>query len=210
VNGAIAELALLRASEEGADTFWDEAMRLRDLLKFEFFFAEKDEFRAELRAEIGLHDPEWEERLAGGSGEIIALLHRFRPFSAPRVLRPFLEAYRVVADVLERRDPAVSIADNELLAACLALGKQYELQRRILSAESVSKALFSNGLALAKNRGLLTTVTPEPISTRVTTAVRMPDLGARRRAFAAEVREAIRRVDAMSALVAARYAGLID
>ena len=28
--------------------FWDEAMRLRDLLKFEFFFAEKDAFRGEL------------------------------------------------------------------------------------------------------------------------------------------------------------------
>jgi glycerol-3-phosphate O-acyltransferase len=196
VNGAIAELALLRASEEGAAAFWDEAMRLRDLLKFEFFFAEKDEFRAELRAEIGLHDPQWEDRLAGGSGDIMAVVHRFRPFSAPRVLRPFLEAYRVVADVLEHRDPAASVADNELLAACLALGKQYELQRRIMSAESVSKALFSNGLALAKNRGLV--------------ATGMPDLAERRRAFAAEVRDAIRRVDAMSALVAARYAGLIE
>jgi glycerol-3-phosphate O-acyltransferase len=171
-------------------------MRLRDLLKFEFFFAEKDEFRAELRAEIALHDPEWESRLDGGGVEIQALLHRFRPFSAPRVLRPFLEAYRVVADVLEHRDPAASVADNELLAACLALGKQYELQRRILSAESVSKALFSNALALAKNRGLV--------------AAGTPDLVERRRAFAAEVRDAIRRVDAIAALVAARYAGLID
>ena len=128
--------------------------------------------------------------------EILALVHRFKPFSAPRVLRPFLEAYRVVADVLERGDPATPVAENELLAACLALGKQYELQRRIMSAESVSKALFSNGLALAKNRGLVATGTP--------------DLAERRRAFAAEVRDAIRRVDAMSALVAARYAGLIE
>ena len=37
-----------------------------------------------------------------------------------------------------------------------------------------------------------------------------PDLAERRRAFAAEVRDAIRRVDAISALVAARHAGLID
>jgi glycerol-3-phosphate O-acyltransferase len=209
VNGAIAELALLRAAEEDAGTFWDEAMGLRDLLKFEFFFAEKDEFRAELRAEIALHDPEWEDRLAGGSAEIMALVHRFKPFSAPRVLRPFLEAYRVVADVLERGDPATPVAENELLAACLALGKQYELQRRILSAESVSKALFSNGLALAKNRGLLSTGTADPISARVAPAA-APDLAERRRAFATEVRDAIRRVDAIAALVAARYAGLID
>src|SRR5204863_8951448 len=64
VNGAIAELALLRAAEDDvgdpAAELWDEAMRLRDLLKFEFFFAEKEVFRGELREEITLQDPEWE------------------------------------------------------------------------------------------------------------------------------------------------------
>src|SRR5205814_9916256 len=68
VNGAIAELALLRAAEDGVadptDEFWDEALRLRDLLKFEFFFAGKEAFREELRAEVRLHDPEWERRVA--------------------------------------------------------------------------------------------------------------------------------------------------
>ena len=56
VNPAIAELALLRAAEPGvadpAAEFWDEAMRLRDLLKFEFFFAEKEIFRGELQREL--------------------------------------------------------------------------------------------------------------------------------------------------------------
>src|SRR5262249_2330732 len=101
VNGAIAELALLRAAEDGvadpAAEFWDEAFRLRDLLKFEFFFTEKDAFREELAAEVRLHDPTWEARVAEGTAAIGALLRRFRPFSAHRVLRPFLEAYRVVA-----------------------------------------------------------------------------------------------------------------
>ena len=32
--------------------FWAEAMRLRDLLKFEFFFADKETFRDELRREM--------------------------------------------------------------------------------------------------------------------------------------------------------------
>jgi trehalose-phosphatase len=58
VNGAIAELALVRAAEDGVahpgDEFWEEAMRLRDLLKFEFFFADKETFRDELRAEVAL------------------------------------------------------------------------------------------------------------------------------------------------------------
>ena len=200
VTGAIAELALLHAAKaggaDGAAAFWDEAMRLRDLLKFEFFFADKDAFREEVRAEVALHDPEWEAHVGRGPEEIQAVLRRFKPFSAHRVLRPFLEAYRVVADALARREAATPVEDEEVLSYALALGKQYELQRRILSPESVSKALFSNALALARNRGLLRPGAPELVE--------------RRRAFAAEVADAIRHVDAVDALVAARQAGLIE
>ena len=199
VDGSIAELALLRAAEEDvldpSTEFWDEAMRLRDLLKFEFFFADKDAFREELRDEVRLHDPDWEARLAEGPAAIAALLRRFRPFSAHRVLRPFLEAYRVVADALERHAPDAPFAEEEFLRGCQALGQQYVLQRRILSPESVSQVLFATALRLARNRGLL-----DP---------RTPDVGERRSAFADEVRHAIRRVDAIDALVAARHAGLL-
>ena len=38
---------------------------------------------------------------------------------------------------------------------CLLVGRQYQLQRRIVSAESVSTELFKNGLRLAANRHLL-------------------------------------------------------
>jgi len=200
VTGAIAELALLRAAEPGAvdpvAEFWDETMRLRDLLKFEFFFAEKDAFREEVRAEIQLHDPDWERRLGEGPAAIEAMLRRFRPFSAHRVLRPFVEAYRVVADALERRRPENPLREEEFLRGCLALGQQYVLQRRIVSPESVSQVLFATALNLARNRGLV-----EPGS---------DELAERRRAFARELRDVTRRVDAMEALVAARHAGLID
>ena len=200
VNGAIAELALLRAAEDDvADSpaeFWDAAMRLRDLLKFEFFFAAKEIFRDELRAEIRLHDPDWEGRLAEGPAAIGALLRRFRPFSAHRVLRPFLEAYQVAADALARHPPEAAFEESAFLHDCQALGQQYVLQRRILSPESVSQALFATALRLARNRDL---VNPGP-----------PDLAERRRQFADEVRDAIRRIDAIEALVAARHAGLID
>jgi len=200
VNGAIAELALLRAAEidviDGTTEFWEEAMRLRDLLKFEFFFAEKEKFRGELRQELALHDGEWESRLSRGSAEILALVERIRPFSAHRVLRPFLEAYRVVSDALERQDPGTPCDVNALLGQCLALGKQYRLQRRIQSAESVSRVLFETALRLARNRGLLESG--------------IPDLGLRRAAFAHEIREAIRRVDGIAALAASRRAGVID
>jgi glycerol-3-phosphate O-acyltransferase len=200
VNGAIAELALLKAAGDGVTDpvteFWDAAMRLRDLLKFEFFFAEKDVFRDELRAEVALHDPEWESRLVEGPAAIEGVLRRFRPFSAHRVLRPFVEAYRVVADALERVAPDKAVVEEQFLRECQALGHQYVLQRRLLSPESVSQVLFATALRLARNRGLV-----EPGA---------PDLAERRGAFADEVRQVIRRIDAVDALVAARHAGLID
>jgi glycerol-3-phosphate O-acyltransferase len=200
VNAAIAELALLRAAEvepaAAASEFWEETLRLRDLLKFEFFFADKDAYRAELQREVALHDPTWEAHLGEGPEAIHALLRRFKPFSAHRVMRPFLEAYRVVSDALERHDPTQPIDDASFLATCLALGKQYRLQRRIRRTESVSKVLFSTALRLARNRDLLDPGTP--------------DLVERRRAFAAQIRAAIRRVDAVDALAASRLAGLIE
>ena len=200
VGGSIAELALLRAAEVAAadaePEFWSEALGLRDLLKFEFFFAEKDAFRRELREEVAVHDPQWEAALRGGPDAIHALVRRFKPFNAHRVLRPFLEAYRVVSDALERHDPAQPIEESTFLTTCLALGKQYRLQRRIRRTESVSKVLFATALRLVRNRDL---VEPGP-----------PDLVDRRRAFAAEIRAVIRRIDAIDALAASRLAGLIE
>ena len=37
---------------------WDEALRLRDLLKFDFFFARRRDFAVELQAELALIDPD--------------------------------------------------------------------------------------------------------------------------------------------------------
>jgi glycerol-3-phosphate O-acyltransferase len=199
VNGAIAELALLRAAEPGVEDrrreFWDEAMRLRDLLKFEFFFAEKEVFRGELRHELAYHEPGWEAALEGGPEAILDVLPHVRPFSAHRVLRPFVEAYRVVADALARREPQEELDEGDFLRDCLALGRQYALQRRVKRAESVSKVLFATALRLARNRQLAGPGGGE--------------LAARRRAFADEMREVIRRIDALEALVRARHAGLI-
>ncbi|HLK11135.1 MAG TPA: glycerol-3-phosphate 1-O-acyltransferase [Candidatus Binatia bacterium] len=199
VGGAIAELALLRAAEDDVPdrraALWDEAARLRDLLKFEFFFAEKERFRDELRAEIALHDPDWEATLTSGPAALQALVRRFRPFNAHRVLLPFLEAYQVVGDALAREDPGTTIEPAAFLRRCFALGRQYHLQRRIRSAESVSRALFETALRLADNRGLLHPGGAE--------------LAARRAAFAEEIRGALRRAEAIDALAASRRAGLI-
>jgi glycerol-3-phosphate O-acyltransferase len=198
VPGAIAELSLLAAAEEHVDDrerrFWNETLRLRDLLKFEFFFSEKDQFRREITEEVALHDPNWKQALADGAEPVYALLRSFRPFSAHLVLRPFVEAYSVVADALQRRDPNAAIQDEAFLNDCLGLGKQYRLQKRIRSAESVSKVLFGTALRLARNRQLIGGA----------------DVAARRTAFAADLKEVLRRVEAIDALAAARRTRLID
>ena len=68
VTSSIAELALLGASEV-RDTppeiaFWNAAVELRNLLKFEFFFSEKEAFRGELLHELAIQDSDWQRRLA--------------------------------------------------------------------------------------------------------------------------------------------------
>jgi len=123
------------------------------------------------------------------------MLERIRPFQAHRTLRAFLEAYALVADRLVGFGDSPVDDENQLLRDCMEWGKQYTLQRRIRSAESVSKSLLLNGIRLAQNNDLLT-----------------PDASAlleRRQAFAADLREAIRRINAIDALSSARRAGAI-
>jgi len=194
---AIAELAMLHAIEGPRDevlaSFWAEVMRLRDLLKFEFFFPEKDVFRDEIRAEIELNARSWEKRIEDYELDPEEMIRRSRPFCSHRVLRPFLESYRVVADQLSTLDPREPLDEKRFLTDCLGLGKQYTMQKRIHAADSVSKVLFQTALKLAGNRGLL-----EPGG---------DDVVAARRAFADEIRDAVRRVDIIVALAAGRRAG---
>ncbi|TFH20301.1 MAG: glycerol-3-phosphate acyltransferase, partial [Myxococcales bacterium] len=198
VVGAIAELALLAAAaadvSDRVERFWDETLALRDLFKFEFFFADKDEYRREVRRELTLHDSEWERAFHGEAVDVRNLLLRFRPFHA-HLLRPFLEAYSVVADALVRHPAEDTIEDRAFLAECLGLGQQYHLQKRLRSAESVSNVLFATALGLARHRGVVQGA---------------GDVAQKRKAFAAQIRDAIRRVDAIEALAASRRAGLID
>jgi glycerol-3-phosphate O-acyltransferase len=200
VNPCIVEVALLRAAEAGFQdslaAFWAETLRLRDLLKFEFFFAEKEVFRGELVRELRFYDADWERRVRDGSDSIRELVASFRPFSSHRVLRPFVEAYQIVGDLLEREAPGAAFDEPAFLERCLRLGRQYHLQRRIHSAASVSQVLFGTALRLARNRGCL-----EPTA---------PDLAERRRALAEEIRDVVRRTEALDALAASRRAGLIQ
>jgi glycerol-3-phosphate O-acyltransferase len=64
------------------------------------------------------------------------------------------------------------------------MGRQWELQRRLVSAESVSLELFKTAVRLARHRGLVDRG--------------VPDLAKLRHDFAEEVRRAISRVQAIA------------
>ncbi|MDT5048860.1 MAG: glycerol-3-phosphate O-acyltransferase, partial [Mycobacterium sp.] len=141
VNRAILELALTRAGEQPAapdvvDTVGAEALRLRGLLKYEFFFAPKPTFREEMAAELEAFG--W---LSGEvlSGELAADLIDRAPFLvAPGTLRSFVEAQLVVADRLAEPSPSTALDRDEFLTDCVGYGRQLVLQRRIHGAATIA------------------------------------------------------------------------
>ena len=105
---AITELALFaKARCESGDhrVAWEQALRLRELLKFDFFFAQREEFAEELWAEVAImakgERPSKSDvtRVAAGKW-----LDQARPLVAHLVLRPFIDAYRIVAEQLADAD----------------------------------------------------------------------------------------------------------
>ncbi|GAC1619865.1 MAG: lysophospholipid acyltransferase [Nevskia sp.] len=158
VNRAIFELALLEvAKAEVADPLaraWDAAFALRDLLKFEFFFSDKARFSEELRAESKVLDAEFRSQV-GTPAARRELLMKSPFLVAHRVLRPFIEAYFIVADRLAAQGTTQAVDKKALTEECVAVGRQYLLQQRLRNPECVSREIFGNALALASNRGLL-------------------------------------------------------
>jgi glycerol-3-phosphate O-acyltransferase len=197
-SGASGESGDSGASDESGDSgasvadpvaaFWEEIARLRDLLKFEFYFKDREKHRRQVGEEMARHDPAWEDKLRAGQAD--ALLAGMRPLVSHVMVRPFVEAYRIVADVLVNDDVTASDEDSEVTNRALGLGQQYVAQRRLRSAESVSVLLFQTGLQLARNRGLF-----EPTA----------GLAARRAAFLAELRHLVRRLDQIEDLAIKRY-----
>ncbi|WP_305094545.1 glycerol-3-phosphate 1-O-acyltransferase [Prescottella sp. R16] len=190
---AIAEMVLMKAVDEQftdplADG-WAEALRIRDLLKFEFFFSDKNTFREELRSELSLVDPAWEQDLHEPE-HAQRILGQVRPYLAHRVLQPFLDAYEVVADHLLDVPVSTEFDEKRFVTACLGLAQQRRLRQQIASSESVSSELFATALQLARNRELIGSDDPG-----------VPE---RRRAFADEIRTLVRRVREIRAIAHAK------
>jgi glycerol-3-phosphate O-acyltransferase len=179
VDRAIAELVMLRDPVDR----WEEAFALRDLLKFEFFFPERDAYRERLTAELERLDPHWET--ADGRqvlcGAPLLLAHR--------VLRSFVDAMLVVAERLAARDPRTPVVEAEFLAECSGVGQQMLLQGRLHGPESLSRELFASALRLAENLDLV--------------APGREELARRRQEWAAQVRDVVGRVGVIDELDAA-------
>src|SRR5207245_5403550 len=113
-------------------------------------------------------------------------LERARPHVAHLVLRPFLDAYSVVAGQLATADASEEFDEQQFLTGCLRVGRQWALQRRLASEESVSAEMFATALKLARHRELV--VSDDPT------------LSKRRKAFADELREVRRYIAEIAAI----------
>ena len=152
---------------------------MRDQLKFEFFFPDRDTFEAELTQEMRLIAPDWDQHI-GTAGHVRELLTRSGFLMAHRVLRSFLDAQLVLAERLAARDAADTVLPEALLDECEAVGRQMLLQGRLHGPESLSRELFGSALKLAANHDLL--------------GPGGEDLTARRERYASYVRDLVARV----------------
>jgi glycerol-3-phosphate O-acyltransferase len=197
IPAAITELALvaMRSSEvpNSEHALLERAMWLRDLLKFEFFFAPTEEFEDQIRAEVRFHDPDWRKHLA--AGDVDAVLRSFQPFQSHIVLRPFFEAYQVIGDLIEADAYSSQIDLGGLGKRAMDLGHQYALQGRIHTKESVSQVLFDAAIKLAENRDLFK---------------QSFDVVERRIGFADELRQVVGHLSAISAIATASDAGVLE
>jgi glycerol-3-phosphate O-acyltransferase len=190
VNKAIIELSLVKASEtegDGAlDVFWAEVEYLRDLFKFEFFYAPSEEFQQEIRTDLDRYDSNWHALMSQGAVGALQLLNSMAPLVSHATLLTFAEAYSIVVDLVARMDAGETLEKDACVSDALRLGHQAYLQRRISSESSIGKLLFVNGFKMLQHRKL--------------TEGGDESVAKARKDLAREMRELLRRVDIIRAL----------
>ncbi len=190
VNKAIIELALVKSTEaseaQALAVFWAEVDELRDLFKFEFFYAPSAEFHREIRAELARYDPDWESLPERTPGGFTQLLLAMTPLVAHVTLLTYVEAYSVVSDLAARLPAEQGMDEQACVNEALKLGRQLYLQRRISSESSIGKLLFRNGFQVLQHRGL--------------TSADGAEVGEQRQKLARQLRELKRRLEVIRAI----------
>jgi glycerol-3-phosphate O-acyltransferase len=170
VNKAIIELAIVKVNDNPGDDplaqFWSEVDALRDLFKFEFFYSPTEAFHAEIRAELQRSVPDWETQLGNGPAAFILLLEGLAPMVAHTTLLIYVEAYRIVADLLAKLPQDKGMDEKSCVNQALKYGRQAWMQRRISSEASIGKLLFQNGYKVFAHRGLTEAGGPEVVAAR--------------------------------------------
>ncbi len=161
---ALAGLDQTRSIDE--PQLWDRVAQLRDLLKFEYFFPDREAFIDSITADLRQNSPRWH------NSKPKTILDKLHPPTAAWVVKPLLQSYLVVADELRARSEPISEV-KAFIATCLKRGEEYRLQG-LIGADGVSTVLFQQALALARNRHLVDVADPEG-----------------RAAFSAEIRAAL-------------------
>lgn len=158
ITGAIGELALMavKSSGDGAiEEFRQEALRIRDLMKYEFFFEGSEQFLTLLEGQFDKRIKDWREMVMDGREAIRKMLPTMDILIGHGTLRPFIEAYLVFARALIMVPEEGEVDINALIKQSLALGKQGVLQQRIHCEESVSQNYFENAVKIARGKNLL-------------------------------------------------------
>ena len=158
VAGAIAETAIAALSDGKPAGFWETVSGLRDILKFEFFFRRKAEFREDIEQYLDNRYPRWRSALDDDTPAADALFADTSPLFGHSILRSFLEAYSILSQVLLERGgyEVPSEREPELFKDCLKLGREMLLRKKIASETALSEPLFATAARLARYRGLLT------------------------------------------------------
>jgi glycerol-3-phosphate O-acyltransferase len=151
---SVVQLALVHASQQDShrlEAFWSQALRLRDLLKFDFYFADSAAFREHVVQEMSWAG-DWESTIAAGGEQIVEMLKAKRPLTAAAALRSFFEADVIFLDALCNTPPRAD--DSVLMKKALAIGRQYVAQNQVHSDESASLLLFATAKQVAADQNL--------------------------------------------------------
>ena len=67
-----------------------------------------------------------------------------KPLIAHATIKPYVEAYRIMADVFARLSNTETLDEKAAVSAAFKYGRQAYLQRRISSKASIGQILFKN------------------------------------------------------------------